>query len=226
MTDSTEDWLPLQAAATAYGLDYFQLHKWYRCGHVRGRKVHGQVEIDQAALADFLPPPGWDWLTASSRQYGLSYTILYDLVQRGQVPARKRGGRWQVERSTLEQALAERALPAGWLTTAEAGQRLGVTAQEVLRRIRAGQLPARAHGPRLLVAEEEIQKLLIPPGWLTPRQLAAKSRVRPRTVYGWITQGWVQAQRVHGRWIVEDRLPERKRPEKQARQGKQDATQA
>lgn len=219
MTDSAEVWLPIKEAATTYELDYFQLYKWYQRGHVRGRKVHGRIEIAQASLEGHLLPSGWIWLSECSQQYEVSGTVLLDLVQKGQVPARKSGGRWQVERVALEQVLAERAIPAGWLTTQEAGQRLGVTAQEVLRRIRAGQLHARTHGQQLLVAEEEVQELLIPPGWLTTRQLAEKAQVRPSTVYGWIAKGWVQARKIHGRWIVEDRLPEQKRPGKQAQQG-------
>jgi excisionase family DNA binding protein len=215
MTDPAEVWLPIKAAATSYGLDYFQLHKWYRRGHVRGRKVHGRIEIERASLENQLLPPGWVWLAECSQQYEISGTALFDLVQKGQVHARKSGGRWQVERASLEQVLAERAIPAGWLTAKEAGQRLGVTGQEVLRRIRAGQLHARAHGQQLLVAEEEIQGLLIPPGWLTTRQLAEKAGVKSSTVYGWIAKGWLPARKAHGRWIVEDRVPEQRRPPRQ-----------
>ena len=219
MTDPAEVWLPIKEAATDYGLDYFQLHKWYKRGHVRGRKVHGRIEIERASLENQLLPSSWVWLSECSQQYEISGAALFDLVQKGQVHARKSGGRWQVERASLEQVLAERAIPAGWLTAREAGQRLGVTGQEVLRRIRDGQLHARAHGQQLLVAEEEVQGLAIPPGWLTTRQLAEKAQVRHNTVYGWIAKGWLPARKVHGRWIVEDRLPERKRPEKQVPQG-------
>lgn len=100
----------------------------------------------------------------------MSNPTLYDLVQKGQIPARKRGGRWQVDQAALEQVLAKRTIPAGWLTTAEAGARLGVSAQEVLRRIGVAQLQSRKHGRLLLVAADEVEQLIVPDGWLRSRR--------------------------------------------------------
>ena len=56
--EEQEIWLPIQEAAVRYELDYFQLHKWYRSGHIRGRKVAGRIEIAETSLAGFLPPAG------------------------------------------------------------------------------------------------------------------------------------------------------------------------
>lgn len=53
-----ETCLPICEAAAHYGLDYFQLHKWYRSGHVRGHQGVGRSESELAALADLLPPWG------------------------------------------------------------------------------------------------------------------------------------------------------------------------
>jgi excisionase family DNA binding protein len=202
--DLPEGWAPIKEAAARYGLTYHQLYKWYERGLVHGRRVPPHdVLIDLASLQDWLPPPGWAWLKDARRPYHVApYTVL-QLVQEGRVRARKRGAQWQVQVASLEQALEEREIPASWITTEEAGRRLGVTAQEIRRRIRAGQLRARRHGRRQLVEETSLEEVAVPPGWMTAREMAEKASVGINTVREWIHKGQVRARKVHGRWIVE-----------------------
>ena len=136
-------WLRLHEAAQAYGIPYQRLYKWYRRGLVRTRRAAGRaVLLDAASIEEQLLPPGWERLSEALARCGLGRYAVLRLIHEGRLRARKVRRRWQVETASLEACARERAIPPGWVGTAEAGRLLGVGRGEVLRRIRAGQLRA------------------------------------------------------------------------------------
>jgi predicted site-specific integrase-resolvase len=200
---SEDNYMPLQEAADRHGLSYGQLHKLIQYGHVRRIHEGRYVLVDIASLEDWLPPPGWAWLYEAAREHGLSYARVREFIRRGQVRARKRGMRWQVERYTLERVLERRQIPTGWITAQEASCRLRVPDGTVLKRIAAGLLPGRKHGWRWIVDEAAAMAQVPPTGWLSVRETSQMTRLAPATILQWIQEEKLRGQKLGGRWYVE-----------------------
>jgi hypothetical protein len=198
-----DNYLALQEAADRYGLTYGQLYKLIQYGYVRRIYEGRYVLVDVASLEDWLPPPGWAWLRDAAQEYGVTYGCVRGFIKRGQVRARKRGQRWQVERYGLEVALKRRQIPAGWITIAEASSRLQVPGATVLKRIEAGLLPGRKHDWRWIVDEAAVMAQVPPPGWLSVPEAAQITQLAPATIIQWILEERMRGQKCGGRWLVE-----------------------
>lgn len=198
-------WLRLKDAAQVYDLPYQCLYQRYRRGLVRGRRTPAGVLVDAASIEEALLPPGWEWLSEALKRCGLGRYVVLRLIRAGRLRARRVRQRWQVETASLEECARERALPAGWVGTSDAGRRLGVGRQEIRRRIRAGQLRAEKRGRRWAVAESSIEEQLPPPGWITTQEAARRTGWASSTIGLRIHKGQVVARKIGKRWFVEER---------------------
>lgn len=204
LEDISDHYMPIQEAADRYHLNYHQLHKLIKYGHVRRIYQGRYVWVSIASLEAWLPPPGWAWLHDAAQEFGISYARVRALIKAGQVGARKSGMRWQVDCHDLAAALARREIPPGWLTARAAGERLGVSSADVVARIEAGYLPGRRHNGRWIVAEAAVTAQTPPPGWITTREAAARTQMDPGTLVRWIRGGRIRGQKLGGRWFIEE----------------------
>jgi len=212
MTWGAADWirvpghLPLPEAADRYNLNYHQLCKLVQRGCVRCRRVGRKILVDAPSHEDRRPPPGCAWLKDALEEHPMPHQRALRLAQSGAIKARKRGNRWQVELASLGAytPLKSPAPPPGWVTTEEAGHRLGLTLGAVRKRIAAGRLRARRRGRRWLVEEAFLEEALHP-GWVTTRQAAAITGRRVDTICGWIREGAVCARREGNRCLIEEK---------------------
>jgi excisionase family DNA binding protein len=136
-------------------------------------------------------------------RYALTLFQVHRMVDQGRVQSRQRGRELQVELTSLEAALRKREIPTGFVTAADAAQRLGVSSGHVLWLIHHGRLRAQRQGRKWIVAAGSVEERALPPSHVSTKEAAQRSGRSPRTIRRWIRQErLLTARKVHGRWQI------------------------